>query len=401
MKPKYFAFIIPVWLAACERSDETGQILKFYGDAREDIGYSITAAGDGYFIGGQLTQVKRSPETGITGSSKKIGIIKTGLDGNVIWQNYFGGKFQGSGSKIIALDDGSAVCAGQVTDTMTSKTDIFVVKVGSDGSTLSQKIFAMPGNQTSTDILKTTGGYFLLGTTDEQRAPVTDSSGNKAGKKDILLMKLLENLDQDPSVTISPKGFPNDDYGAAIKKDLNGDYIIAGTTSFSTGDKPGQAGNNLWIIKVDSLGREIESAILGGAQDEVAADMEIVSNGYLLAGTIGSGTGQSVYVMKVRSDTIDRAPVFTRTLGTGSWSVKAISRYRTSSFVLAGQAGTKMLLFVVDQDGNIMPDKQLVTGSYGSQAANDVIYDTEGYVVAVGRSLYETNSMICFLKLKF
>jgi hypothetical protein len=400
MKQKLIFILVLVFFTACERTGDVEKILRYYGDAKEDIGYSIAIADDGYFICGQLTRITRSPERMILSTSKKVGIIKTDFDGIVLWKGYFGGKLQGYGSKIIVLDDGSAVCAGQVTDSVTLKSDIFVVKVNSDGSGPVEQRYDTTGNQTSTDILKTNEGFIILGTTDVERPPVTDSSGNKLGKKDILLMRVNNNLRQiaRPSVT----GFPNDDYGVSIKNDIDGGFIIAGTS-----DKPelGLDKNNMFLLKANidaSFGRQ---AFFGTSDDEYAADFEVLGDGYLLAGTIGKdGEDQSVYISKIPKD-INTAPVFTRKIEhEESWSVKALSRYRTNSFVLAGKAGSassaKTLIFVIDPEGNPVTDKEKITGSPG-QVALDVISDSEGYVIAIGKNSFQTSSLISLLKFRF
>lgn len=401
MKHKLFGILILVCLSACERTADLDRILKFYGDAKEDIGYSVAIANDGYIIGGQMTEITRSSDRVILGSSKKMGIIKTDFNGNVVWKKYLGGKLQGYGSKIILLDNDTIVCAGQVTDTVALQTDIFVVKLAPDGSEVARKIYKRPGNQTSTDILKTMEGYLLLGTTDVERTPVTDSSGNKAGKKDILLRRIYNNLGQidTPSVT----GYPNDDYGVVLKSNPDGGYIVLGTTDTK---EPGQGGNNLLLWRPNIYGFAAQSVIIGTTEDEYAADMEVLDDGWLLVGTIGKETeDQSVYIAKIPRN-ISKPPVFTRKIERNeSWSAKAVSRYRTNSFVLAGKAGTasssQMLVFIVDPDGNPVPGKEMVTGSSGIQAAYDVVSDSEGNIIAVGKNNIQANTLITLLKFRF
>jgi hypothetical protein len=400
MKHKLLGILILIFLSACERTVDLERILKFYGDAREDIGYSVAIASDGYIIGGQMTEITRSAGI-IRDASKKMGIIKTDFNGNIVWKEYLGGKLQGFGSKIILLDNDTIVCAGQVTDTVLLQTDIFVVKLAPDGSEVVRKIFKRPGNQTSTDILKTGEGYLLLGTTDVERTPVTDSSGNKAGRKDILLRRIYNNLGQidTPSVT----GYPNDDYGAALKSNPDGGYIVLGTTDRT---EPGQGGNNLLLWRPNIYGFAAQSVVIGTTDDEYAADLEVLDDGYLLVGTIGKETeDQSVYIAKIPRN-ISNAPLFTRKIEqTESWSVKAVSRYRANSFVLAGKAGTasssRMLVFVVDPEGNPVSGKEMVTGSSGIQIAYDVVSDDEGNIIAIGKNDIQTNTLITLLKFRF
>lgn len=410
MTRKYVILLLIILFSSCEKSqDKDDNLLKFYGDALEDIGYSVAKIENGYVITGQFTEVARTGGNSIDNdnSIRKMGIIKTGTDGNMIWKKSLGDRPQAAGSKVLALGDGSVICTGYVVDSVTLKRDIFVVKLNADATESLQKVYKSDGNQYSTDIIETTEGFLILGTTDVERQPLTDSTGNADGKKDILLLRINSNL--EPVVPPTAFGFPGDDEGAALKADINGGYIVVGTTDRS---EPGQAQNNIFLLRVNTDGSATQPRILGGTDDEYAADIEVLSNEYLVAGTIGSeGTNQQGYVWKI-SNNIYAAPTIaheivieTSSSTSLSFSVKAICRYKTNSFVMAGQAGTgssaKMLIFVTDSDGNLVEGKQMIAGGTGAQVAYDVISDGDDNIIAVGKNSYETNSMISLLKFRF
>jgi hypothetical protein len=409
MKRKILFLSALLFLTACEEENNEREFLKFYGDAREDIGYSIAMADDGYLICGKLSIITRTPEEGIETDSSRLGIIKTGFDGNTIWKKSFGGRFEGIGSKVVVLDDGSIICTGYIVDpdpdnnpaTEKQETDIFVVKLNADGSGALEKRFVSLGNQAGCDILQTDEGFIILATTDVGQSDA-ESSGNIEGKKDILLLRLNTNLEEIQ--TLPPIGFPGNDYGAAIKHDVGGGYIIVGTT-----DKPDpeRANNNIFLWKINTNGSATEPVFIGSNDDEYAADIEVVSNGYLITGTVGApGIKQSVYIAGIPSN-IYSPPTFTKKIeqSTDSWSVTAMSRYKSNYFVLAGKSGTaslsKMLIIAMDAEGNQLEGKEVITGSAGVQAAYDVISDNEGYIIAVGKDSHESNSMISLLKFKF
>ena len=101
MTIKYITgLLLIIILSSCEKAVDNGDvIIKYYGDAYEDIGYSVVKADKGYVITGQLTEISRNPGNYITGSEKKFGVIKTGSDGNTVWQKMLGGdKISASGS---------------------------------------------------------------------------------------------------------------------------------------------------------------------------------------------------------------------------------------------------------------------------------------------------------------
>jgi hypothetical protein len=402
-------------LASCEKSTDPLYTLKFYGDAYEDIGYSVAKVDDGYVIAGQLEEITRS-DNFISARNKNMGILKTDLSGNVIWKVSAGGKFNDFGSKIYQLTDGSLICAGTFTDTTTAlpvQTNVFLVKISAAGAIEWQKTYGGAGNQTGKDILKTTDGFMVLGTTDVERQPLTDSTGNISGNTDLFLLRIKDNGDL---VETYAYGFPGDDGKlgrAIIKPDPTGDFIILGTTDFSD---PGKAKNNLILIRVNGVGLATESRIIGGVNDEYAADMEVLSNGYLLAGTVGKeGDEQQILITRLKTD-IYATPYFSNTLeindpdqtNVNSSGVYAISKYNEDSFILAGYTGkigvgvpAKMLVFEIDDNGNPIEGNELIKGSTGTQIAYDVVSADDGSIITVGKNIFDVNSMIAFLKFRF
>jgi hypothetical protein len=398
-----------ILFTSCKKDVEKPYTLKFYGDAYEDIGYSVSALSDGYVFAGQLTKITRVNGNNIVSSNKNMGIIKTGWNGNIIWKVSAGGKFNDWGSKIYQNDDGSLICVGTFSDTTTvtsAQTDVFAVKVSTTGIIEWQKTYGGAGNQTGKDIVKITDGYLIMGSTDVERQPLTDSTGNKAGNKDIFLLKIKDDGDLIESFAY---GYPGNDVGTVIKTDIDGNNIILGTTDRS---EPGQDKNNLIMIRINSLGYATETRIIGGTDDEYAADMEVLTDGYLLAYTVvKDAENQQIYVKKLKND-IYAAPYFTKQIPIKNSSgnelsagVNAISKYKTGSFVFAGYTGvgslTRMLIFEMDAEGNEVAGHEMITGSTGVQTAYDVLSGDDEYIIAVGKNSYDVNSMICLLKFRF
>lgn len=409
---KYAIILFVVILSACEPiANENTTTLRLYGDALEDIGYSIAKTDDGYVIGGQFTEVARDGNyINIDKSSKKLGIIRTDADGKEIWKNSFGDPLVDAvGSKVITLTDGSFIATGYKVDTTKNNTkDVFVVKVSADGTSSTEKTYKEDGNQYGIDILQTSDGFIILGSTDVARTGTADSIGNASGKKDIYLLRINNNL--EPLAAPETFGYPGNDAAVSIKSDAEGGYVIVGTTDYSW---PKQSLNNLFILKTNVLGRPNKGIrLLGSADDEYASDLVILDDGYLISGIVGSdGIEQWVYLTKVPSD-IFSPIVYTKKFKVtaanstaSSFAVRAISRYSADQFVLAGQAGTgasaKMLIFVVDANGDQVPGDVMITSATGTQVAYDVIADDSENIIAVGKNSFENNSLLSFLKIRF
>jgi len=410
MKIRYLILFMAAVLSSCERNSDINDILlKFYGDAYEDIGYSVSETDNGYVITGQITRLTRDGNY-ILSDTNKVAVIRTDYEGNSIGEpQIFGGKLPGSGTKVLTLEDGTIVAVGYVVDTVTNKKDIYAVKLNPGGD-YDQLIYKRTGNQYATDVIQTQDGFLILGTTDIKREPSTEVTGNAAGKKDIFLLRVNNNL--DTLAPIPAVGFIGNDEGVAIKHDLGGGYIVAGTTDRSDRPASEQSGNNVFLLRVNSDGSTTQPRIVGGTLNETASDFEVLSDGYLIAGTIGDegSADQRGYIWKMPRD-IYNEPDFMHEIvieqfsASAPFSINAMCKYKTSSFLLAGQHGTglssRMLIFSVDAFGELVEGRIKIVGATGTQEAFDVISDDSDNVIAVGSNSYENNSMICFLKFRF
>lgn len=412
MKRKFIIPVLILFLWSCEKSINP-EILKFYGDAYEDIGYSIDKTANGYLIAGQYTEITRdSAGTRIMASEKKMTVISTDFDGIQTGKEILGKNLSSSGAKIVAFDDGTAVAVGYAVGASTQKKDIYIVKLTENGEGYTEKTISMKGNQYATDIIRVqkrindvliNDGFLVLGSTDVKRGS-TDYTGNAEGQKDILLLRLKENLD---TIRTTPAGYIGNDEGIELKPEQNGGYIVVGTTDRS--DKPAseQGGKNIFIMKANQDISATDIRIMGGLESESAAGFEVVDDGYLIAGTIGSeGALQSGYIWNVPKDIFGSVSEHRIILdpSSKSFSLNAICRYKTNSFLMAGQYGPgssgSMLIFAADAGGNFIEGKVKIAGGAGNQVAYDVISDGDD-IIAVGKNSYENNSMITLLKFRF
>jgi hypothetical protein len=188
----------------------------------------------------------------------------------------------------------------------------------------------------------------------------------------------------------------------ALKKDRNNGYIIAGTT-----DRHANKGrkHDGFLLKVNDAASITGHIIFDSNADEYAADMDVLDDGYLIAGTTGSESElQKPWFARVPfdiQDTVYYPQVYPNTV---SWSVNAITRYRNNYFIAAGKSGSSssdMLFFILDEWGNMLDEKQMIMGSTGVQVAYDVVADEQNYVFAAGKNINETNSMMSFFKFRF
>ena len=407
MKRLLILILVLAGLTACEKTTEDNTILRLYGDAREDIGYSVVETNGGYVIAGLVTDLQRAGQyIDFEAVNRNMGIVKLDWSGNQIWKLSVGGDMSDEGSSLIVLDDGSFICTGMTSDTTltgSSNADILIAKISADGELLWEKKIGGGGNQKGSDIVQSSdGGFVIVGYTDSYRAQVGNFSENAAGRKDIFIAKT--NSDGVTQWTAS-YGFGGDDFGVKVKKESSGNYIILGTTDNS---EPGQAKNNMILIKINSLGSVISSKIIGDLEDENAADIEVVSDGYYIAGTVVTGVDDQEIEITRLSSNIFGTPIFTSRFkkdseGTTSSKVNAITVTDGTCYI-AGQAGpdltANMLIMKIDENGVESGTAEIVGGA-GLQTVYDLIVDSESNIIAIGKSSNKNNSMISFLKFRF
>jgi hypothetical protein len=393
MSRKIFIPVLFLFLISCEKTSDN-EILRFYGDAYENIGYSLAKSTNGYLIAGQYTRIKRAGDV-ITGSLKKMAIFETDLNGNQLRIDTVALQLPSCGNKVKSLSDGSAVVAGYAIDPV-SQQDIFIVKFATGGEGRTEKVIKIGGNQTANDIIKTNEGFLVLGTTDAERGASGDQ-GNVKGKKDLFFLRLTENLDIIDSVKC---GFTGNDEGLAMRA-VGGGYVVVGTTDRYSAT----TGTDVFLLSVNADVSTTNFRFIQETGNQTAADFEIVSDGYLIAGNTVSSSGDSKgHAWKITGDILGTVSGHEITIGSEPFSISSLCTYKTNSFLMAGQYGPvssgSLLIFATDMFGYPVEGRTKIAGGTGNQAVSDVLSDGED-IIAVGRNSYENNSMITLLKFRF
>ncbi|HVN59058.1 MAG TPA: hypothetical protein VMT63_12215 [Bacteroidales bacterium] len=403
----YFPFIVVLLLTACQKNVENAYTLKFYGDTKTDIGYSVAIGHEGYIIAGQREIVSREGGNMTGTTNKQMAVIMTDWSGNIIHNPVIvGGEYDDWGSKIYQLGDGSLICVGTLTDTTVAgggKKQVLAVKMSATGAVQWMKAYGGKGNQIGKDIVESGFGYIILGSTDAENLSGADSTGNKAGNTDLLIIKIDQNGD---TIRSYPRGYSGNDEPAAIRQDKDGSFVVVGTTDNRIPNS-GQAKDNIFIVKLRSSdGEPVDNNIIGTAADEFASGMAVTDNGYLISLTVKADAGNSAQLIVVPRD-IHAAPVYGTPfkINNESTTVNAMATYTGGNYLLAGSVsvgtGLRMAIFEVTPEGNPVNGAVMVNGSTGDQVANDVVSGDDGYIIAVGSNTYQINSMISLLKFKF
>jgi hypothetical protein len=380
----FLIILLGFFLVTCDNtdisSDQADSFIKLFGLWRFDEGRDVKQVDDGYIIVGTTTVT--------LDSLKDIVIIKTNKFGNKVWDKTFGGKGDDAGNKLLITDDGY-ILVGTITDD-TNEKDMYIVKVNKQGEKQWDKQIGGVFDETGNSIVSVADGYIICGSTTEP------SKANPAGKSDILLVKINTSGDV---VWTNSWGSEGDEIGNDLLVTTSG-YIIIGTTnSFS---EPGQAGNNIILIKTNGEGGETDKMTYGGAFSDLGHSIiHAIGGGYIIVGSKGKSAANSkVYMAKVQENIniID----FEVELGAETdygfgydvvehWGNYAIVGNKTLSEKNA------VYFFETDPNGTVIMEKYF--GGYDDQVMFSVDNTSEGGYIMVGKSGQGTNYMICLMKL--
>lgn len=216
-------------------------------------------------------------------------LLKTDHKGNVIWERTFSGKDLECGSNVIQTKDNGYIIGGYTQSFGSGKKDILLIKTDSKGNQVWRKTFGGSGEEfihgTSGLIQSSDGGFVICG--------VTTSFG--AGKADYYIIKISH---QGETLWQKYFGGNNDEDPLSIIEVATGDFVIAGyTKSFGAGDR------DIYIIKINSKGKEKWSEILGGPEFDCAICIQAINKDeYVICGeTKNKSKGErDVYLLKIR-----------------------------------------------------------------------------------------------------
>lgn len=258
---------------------------KLFGGAGYEHNAIIIQTSDGGYIVADSSQ-----STDISGVTNNGGfdiyLIKLDSDGNVIWQNMYGGSGDEMVTSIQQTNDGGYVVAGSSTSTDISGTDIngtsdaYVIKLGAEGNVVWERMYGGSGGDAITSIQQTTdGGYIAAGNSNS-----TDISGvTNNGGIDAYLLKFdgLGDIEWQRMF-----GGTEDENACSVQQTNDGGYIFAGVT-FST-DIPGLTNHgesDIYACKMNNQGNFVWHCNYGGSRSDWAYSLQQTSDeGYIIAG---------------------------------------------------------------------------------------------------------------------
>lgn len=264
------------------KTDINGNVLwsKTYGGAGLDIARSIVETGDGHYL---IFGYTESYDVG----KGDMYLIKTDTSGNVCWLKTYGGTNAEMGRKIRLAADGNYLLLGLTGSKGAGKSDYNLIKTDTSGNILWDKTYGNSNYQEAFDVIPTSdNGYVMVGHSDIHGS---DLNQMYVVKTDGNGVKLWEKY--------YGSSYNYYDYGRSVIELNDGKLVFCGNTKMRDTRK-----NDAWIVITDANGTLLWNDIYGGdASDWAAGMMPAIDGGFVFAGyTMSFGAGSfDAWMVKV------------------------------------------------------------------------------------------------------
>lgn len=214
-------------------------------------------------------------------------VVKISGDGNFLWDLRIGdSQWEEGASVLLETPDSEIVAVGYTYFQTAGLCDAWLVRTDYEGNLLWDSTYGGTGSELPTCMVQSNNGDFVIAGHKK-----LTSSSNSMG-----WFLIVDRY----GVVSHEKTFPGGQsaWFENIAKTNDGGYILAGTMVSLTGNQ-----FDGWIVKVDSLGDEIWSKVLGGPEsDDFWSVEELPGGDLLLTGTTSSYPANSADVWIVRTD---------------------------------------------------------------------------------------------------
>ena len=259
--------------------DAQGEILwnKVYSS---EVVNDIQTTMDGHFIA--------------VGNSGDFWVMKFSEDGDLFWQNEYGGSGIDKANGITIAENGEYLVVGSSNsidgDLMNNEglTDFWVTKLGLNGELLWQKNYGGSSFDIANAVLQSDDGHFVVvGSTRSSDGDVGGNIGNSTS--DYWIIK-IENQVGGNIIWQKNYGSIGDDLAYDIQKAENGAFIVVGNSFSVGGDVNNFIGeDDFWVIKIDASGELEGEKNYGGSNPDFARSIQPTADG----GYIATGYSQS------------------------------------------------------------------------------------------------------------
>ena len=267
-----------------------------FGGSKDEIGEDICLFNNCYYIIG-TTESNDGDVSFYHGGDNDIWVVKTDLDGNILWERTYGGSRGDEGIRIIPTFDGNLYIIGitvstngDVSSNVYKNLSYWVLKIDQEGKVLWERALGGSGEDWAKGgTITSDGGVVICGYTSSWDGDVSVYYGGY----DMWIVKLdsLGNVMWETSI-----GNEHIDYSFSVIETSDKGFLISGSSYLDQGgnlscEEHATKADGV-LAKLDSLGNLEWTQCYGSSgYDCVNLSMEAI-DGYLFAGILDSDDGQ-------------------------------------------------------------------------------------------------------------
>lgn len=224
---------------------------KHYGGIDDDKPYSMTISKDGGYVIAGYTRSKNI-DLELKNGFEDFWVIKIDNIGNIIWEKTYGGTSNERAHSIKETNEGGFIIAGwsesndQDVGDNYGEEDYWVIKLDSEGNLEWEQNYGGWSSDKAESIYQTNdGGYVVAGSSFSDNKDIAENNGGL----DFWILKLdsLGYIDWERNYGGSYWEWAN-----TVIQDRDGNIIVAGQTGSSDKDVESNKGaQDLWIIKIN------------------------------------------------------------------------------------------------------------------------------------------------------
>lgn len=271
------------------------------GGKNNDFAYATTPTSDGgYVIVGSTNNSNDGdvPSSKALANSSDIWVVKLNNWGEIVWSKTFGGTKDDVATDVLETKDKSILVVATTLSTdgeavgNGSRGGIILLNLRADGAIIWRKVFASGYNageiaftradaNSKPSIKPTADGGYILGASI---TPINTS--------DFWLSKLNATGDIQWTKTF---GTSQNDWMNEVIICADGGFLMLGGTEASNNEITGAGKGfiDIYVIKVDALGKLLWQKALGGTNLDIAfSAIETSDNGYMVVGETNSSNGE-------------------------------------------------------------------------------------------------------------
>ncbi len=334
----------------------------YYGGSAEDYAEGIVQTRDhGFIIAGYS-------ESFGTDNDLDVYLIRTDVDGEIIWMKVIDEGWIEHAFDIIHATDGGYIVVGDITTNALTPSDMYMLKIDEGGNVLWTRQFGGNGAEQAFAITATPdGGYLLVGR--------SDSFSN--GEDDIYIVKTdaAGNFQWDQVYGDDDDEIANDVIAH------NGGFAIAAAQYV-----PGDPSPNAWLLLLDANGQLIQDFIYGApnVREEALGIAPTPDGGLIITGLWGNNS--DAFLLKTDANGNQQ---WIETYGGAFAEIgRSVHQLESGDFVVVGTAEVNafdadIYLFRTSSSGQLLWERHIGRNTHWDEGS-DAILTADGSIAIAG-----------------